>query len=155
MNDTQCLKIAHEADRIMDDWTNIRLYLKRDAHTLQDENNIGVKHCAINAKFFDGHLCNLRTQFWCLCHGENIVTLAQFAVLGEAAPGLAHEPDRRSIGLPVMAGIKKACESGVRRHASWSFIRLHVSSFTNVVSWRVIALNHIITCFYQAGNNKS
>src|SRR5262249_32765817 len=47
----------------------------------------------------------LRSELGCAGHGQNIVLFAQFAVLSQAASGLAHKPDRCGVRLSVIAGV--------------------------------------------------
>src|SRR5207247_1327244 len=107
IDNAQGLDISHSTYGIVDNRADIRLDFKGDAHAFQRQHNVRVEYCAIHAELLNGHERDLGTKLGSFCHSQNVIALAQFTVLGEAATCLAHEPDRGGIRLSVMGCSKE------------------------------------------------
>ena len=79
----------------------------------------------IHAEGVDWHLGYLSAQLRGLGNSEDVVPLAQLAVIGQTTAGLAHKPDRRGIGLFMLAGVKKTCDTCLWWHLSGGRMSLH------------------------------
>jgi len=72
----------------VDDRADLGLDLELDAHRLEGQHDVGEHHGGVDAERLDRHQRHLRAQLGRLGQREDVVSLAESAVIGEAAPGI-------------------------------------------------------------------
>ena len=96
------------ANRVVDDRAKVRLNLQRYAHALQRQHDVGEQDGPIDGQLAHRHQRDFGAQLRRLCQSEDGVRLAQLAVAGEIAAGLAHEPDWCGVDGLAAAGGQEA-----------------------------------------------
>ncbi len=97
------LDIGRGPDRLVDDRAHLRLDSEPDSHRLERQHDVGEEHGRVHPQLVHGHQGDLGAQLGRLGQLQDAVALPKLAIGGEAAAGLAHEPDRRCVDRLVPA----------------------------------------------------
>jgi hypothetical protein len=85
--------------------------MKRQAHDFERKEEVGENDGGVNAEDLSGGDCDFRGECGLLTDFQQRMLLANGAVLGHVASGLAHEPDGSAVARLGFAG---ANEDGIR-----------------------------------------
>jgi hypothetical protein len=96
--DAQRLDVGRRTYGVVDDRPDVRLDLEVHAHRLERQHDVREEDRAVHAEGVDRHQRHFRRQLRCLGDREDVVSLTERAVIGQAATRLAHEPDGSCIG---------------------------------------------------------